>query len=493
MGNLCTANEEGRPALPSSSAPETSSTPLDEKVRTAFNAQREFFATGKTRDLAWRKEQIQLLMQAVMANKDKFSEAQAKDGVCPSDFTGASGLVAGSAMYYLANIDRWAANKELNDTISPERTNGIDCDWVRVMEPKGVVLNIAPWNAPALLSVLPCLGALAAGNCCVIKPSETTPATAALLREVIAEKMSPSVMTVVEGGPTVSEGLIDLGFDHIMFTGGPAIAKLVMARAAKTLTPVTLELGGKNPVLVDEMDDDMLKAAVTEIIGTKAAFSGQFCQCHDIVLVMDSMWDKFIAALEAGIAALKERRMARLVNARQFERVKRMLENHKGKAVPAVPEYDADKLCIPVTAIVEPAADDEVMLEEVFGPLWCVLRTKSIDDAIAFANRIPTGKPLVSYYYGASQEHADSWQGRTSSGCLAINCGPMRLQSNFEAAIHGVGNSGMGGASLWGEHVFNTFSHAKFAVRTKFNEKTQPAFAGSIWSGPPGTYKPASL
>merc|ERR1711998_363899 len=186
----------------------------------------------------------------------------------------------------------------------------------------------------------------------------------------------------VEGGPAVSEGLIDLGFDHIMFTGGPVVAKLVMARAARTLTPVTLELGGKNPCFVDEMNDDMLRAAVTEIIGTKVAFAGQFCQCHDVLLVVDSMWDKFVQALEAGITGLGDRRMVRTIHGGQFSRVKRMLDNHSGKAVPAVPEFSADELKFPVTAIV---------------------------DAIKFANTIPTGKPLVSYYYGESGEHADQW------------------------------------------------------------------------------------
>merc|ERR1711871_20558 len=465
---------------------------LDPTVVSAFAKQKELFATGQTRDLGWRKQQIQLLMQFMMAAKDKISEAQAADGVSPSDFTGASGMVAGAAGYYCAMLDSWAAPKPINDTTPAERTNGIDCDWVGLMEPKGVILNIAPWNAPTLLCILPCLGALAAGNLCFIKPSEAAPATSALLRELIAGTMSPDVVTVVEGGPEVSEGLIDLGFDHIMFTGGPVVAKLVMARAAKTLTPVTLELGGKNPCFVDEMNDDMLRAAVTEIIGTKVAFAGQFCQCHDVLLVVDSMWDKFVQALEAGITGLGDRRMVRTIHSGQFSRVKRMLDNHSGKAVPAVPEFSADELKFPVTAIVEPSPEDLIMKEEVFGPLWCVLRVPSIADAIKFANTIPTGKPLVSYYYGESGEHADQWAAQTSSGSLAINVGPFRMQSNFNAAIHGVGNSGMGGASIWGEHVFKTFSHQKFVVRTKRDGDAPPPFAGSIWSGPTGTYKPGA-
>merc|ERR1711990_1055828 len=205
-----------------------------------------------------------------------------------------------------------------------------------------------------------------------------------------------------------------------------------MARAAKTLTPVTLELGGKNPCLLDEMSDELLSAAIAEIIGTKAAFSGQFCQCHDVILVMESMWDKVIAKFEGGLKGLEAagRRMVRAIHSRQFERVKKMLDETKGKAIPALPDFDAEKLMFPVTAIVEPHADDLVMQDEVFGPLWCIKKVTSLEEAIAFANNIPTGKPLVSYYYGARMDHADEWQAKTSSGSLAVNCGPMRLQSN---------------------------------------------------------------
>merc|ERR1719460_3404996 len=176
--------------------------------------------------------------------------------------------------YYLGMVAQWAKPKELADTMPAERRMGIECDWLCVKEPKGLVLNIAPWNAPTLLSILPCLGALAAGNCCVIKPPDAAAATSKLLAELIAEKMSPEAVIVVQGGAAETGALIDLGFDHIMFTGGTSIGRIIMARAAKTLTPVTLELGGKNPVFIDEMDEGLLQAAVKEIVGTKMYFAG---------------------------------------------------------------------------------------------------------------------------------------------------------------------------------------------------------------------------
>jgi aldehyde dehydrogenase (NAD+) len=319
----------------------------------------------------------------------------------------------------------------------------------------------------------------------VVKPPDAAPKTSALLHELVAASLAPEAVTVIEGGASLCEGLIDLGFDHLMFTGGTEIGRKVMARAAKTLTPVTLELGGKNPVFIDSMGDGMLKAAVKEIVGTKAYFAGEFCQCHDLCLVVESMWDRFLEALRAEIESLGERRMVHLIHERQYMRVKLMLEKHHGEALPSTPQPDDAGLRLPVTAIIEPDAQDPIMQDEVFGPLWPILRVSSVQAAIEKANRLPTGKPLVSYYYGEVPENADLWLATTSSGSLAVNAGPMRLQSNFNSAIHGVGNSGMGGASIWGEHVFDTFSHKKHVVRPKGG-----AFAGSLWGG---SYVPSKV
>ena len=389
-------------------------------------------------------------------------------------------MLTGAMHYYLAMVPVWSAPKSLDDTLPPERRGGVECEWVRVKDAKGCVLNIAPWNAPILLSTLPCLGALAAGNTCIIKPPDATQRTSSLLAELVATSMAPEAVTVIEGGADVCERLIDMGFDHIMFTGGTAIGRLVMARAAKTLTPVTLELGGKNPVCIDEMDDALLAATVKEIVGTKVYFAGEFCQCHDYCLVMDGMWERFVAALTAELKGLGAKRTVRLINARHYDRVKAMLAEHHGTNVPPPSAPDDDGLRLDVTVVLEPAPTDAIMREEIFGPILPVLRVRTIADAIQQANTSPTGKPLVSYYYGQVSANADAWQVGTASGALAINAGPMRLQSNFNAAVHGVGNSGLGGASIWGEHVFNTFSHAKHVVRPRGE-----AFAGSIWGAGP--------
>lgn len=443
--------------------------------------QKDFFATGGSRPVPWRCEQIKKLVMCVVEAADQISAAQASDGVTPSAFApGSTGMLMGVMGYYLAMVEQWSKPKDLVDTLPAERRMGIECDWLRVQEPKGVVLNIAPWNAPILLSILPCLGALAAGNCCVIKPPEAAPATSKLLSALVSLKLSPDAVTVVEGGASEVGALIDLGFDHIMFTGGTSIGKVIMARAAQTLTPVTLELGGKNPVFIDEMDEGLMDAAVKEIVGTKMYFAGEFCQCHDIILIHDTMWDKFMGAMKAGIEALGEKRMVRMIHAKHYERLKNMLTSHNGTNAPEPPACDDSGLRLPITAVVEPQDSDPIMQDEVFGPFWPVLRVASVEEAIKRVNSIVTGKPLVSYYYGKSEANMNSWIERTSSGSLAINAGPMRMQGNFNAAIHGVGNSGLGGASIWGEHVFNTFSHAKHIVKPK-----QGAFAGSVWGAGP--------
>lgn len=467
----------------SGAAAETSALAAD--VLEKIKKQKEFFATGGTRSVGWRCQQIKTLVMCVVEAAEQISAAQAADGVTPSTFApGSTGMLMGVMGYYLAMVEHWAKPKDLVDTMPAERRMGIDCDWLCVKEPKGLVLNIAPWNAPVLLSILPCLGALAAGNCCVIKPPDAAAATSKLLLELITAKMAPEAVMVVEGGASETGALIDFGFDHIMFTGGTSIGKIIMARAAKTLTPVTLELGGKNPVFIDEMDDGMMGAAIKEIVGTKMYFAGEFCQCHDIILVLDSMWDKFMPALQAGVEALGEKRMVRMIHAKHYERVKNMLTSHKGKNQPeALPADDAG-LRLPIVAVVEPHIDDPIMQDEIFGPFWAVLRVSSVEDAMKRANTIVTGKPLVSYYYGQNEANMDAWMAGTSSGSLAINAGPMRMQSNFNAAIHGVGNSGLGGASIWGEHVFNTFSHSKHVVKPKGG-----AFAGSVWGA--GPYTPA--
>jgi hypothetical protein len=227
----------------------------------------------------------------------------------------------------------------------------------------------------------------------------------------------------------------------------------------------------------------MLEASVKEIVGTKVAFSGEFCQCHDILFVLDAVYDRFVEEMTKAIEALGEGRMRRLIHQNHYRRVKNMMESHTGESLPSPPSCDDTGLRIPVTMVVSPSEKDSIYQEEIFGPMWVVVSVPSIDVAIQRANNLPTGKPLTSYYYGQSSLNMDQWQAEVNSGCMAINAGPMRLQSNFNAAVHGVGNSGLGGASIWGRHVFETFSHKKHVVRPK-----DGAFAGSIW-GARG-YKP---
>eukprot|EP01065_Artemidia_motanka_P050777 TRINITY_DN8759_c0_g1_i1.p1 TRINITY_DN8759_c0_g1~~TRINITY_DN8759_c0_g1_i1.p1 ORF type:complete len:392 (+),score=115.80 TRINITY_DN8759_c0_g1_i1:357-1532(+) len=374
----------------------------------------------------------------------------------------------------------WAKPVELADTLPEFMQGGVRCEWLRVSEPKGVVLNIAPWNAPVLLSILPAMGAIAAGNTVVIKPPDATPRTSALLKQLVAEACPKTAVAVVEGGVEAVNSLIDSNVDHIMFTGGTSIGRVIMARAAQTLTPVTLELGGKNPVMIDEMGDRLLAAAVKEIVGVKTFFSGEFCQAHDYCLVVEGMWERFTTALAAAIEELGPARLRPIIHRRHYDRVKHMLLTHTGTNAPSEVECDDGGMRVPVTAVLQPGVGDAVMQDEVFGPVVSVVKVESVDAAAEYVQSLPTGTPLLSYYYGESGERADQWMLQTSSGSLAINAGPMRMQSNLHAGIVGVGNSGLGGCSIWGEQTFRTFSHTRHVVRAKAG-----GFAGSVWGPGP--------
>lgn len=215
------------------------------------------------------------------------------------------------------------------------------------------MLNIAPWNAPVLLAVLPCFGAFAAGNCCVLKPADATPHSSALLEKVVRTAFGPKglydkAITVVQGDAERTSALLDTGlFDHILFTGGATVGKIVMEKAALTLTPVTLELGGRNPVFVDEMGAGLLESCVKEMVATKIMFSGQFCQCHNTLFVISSMWERFVDALQREIESVGDAaRSLRVLNKKSWDRVRRMLEPGGGRTggLTVVPPLKPDAL-----------------------------------------------------------------------------------------------------------------------------------------------------
>jgi aldehyde dehydrogenase (NAD+) len=438
------------------------------------------------RDVAWRREKIAQVGKLIEENVAAFSQAQEEDGVTPSNFFGASKMVFGAVQYYQALVGKWAAPTPVEETLPPPMRVP-EGEWLVVPEPKGVGLVIAPWNAPVLLCVLPLMGMLSAGNLCVLKPSETTPACSRLLAKLIPQYFPCRSVLVAEGGPDVVRELIDTRVDHIVFTGGGEVAKKVLALASKHLTPVSLELGGKNPCFVDKCSAEEMQVYIKEIIGTKAYFGGMFCQAHDFCLVHEDVFDEFVRCVTEAIAALGDRRSLKMITVQHAKRVAALMAGQEARAVPALPAADCfapdkDTAHLPLTAVVSPDPDSPLMQSEIFGPLLPILKVKDVNEAADFVRARP--KPLVTYCYSPDENSWKVWEQSTSSGNCAINCGPQRMQSNFNVGFGGVGDSGFG-YSIWGKAAFDDYSHAKPVFKCA-------SFAGSLWgaaapTGPPAT------
>jgi len=442
---------------------------------------KERFATGISRSLEWRQQAIDRLGALVCDNVEAWSAAQEADHVSPSSFMGASMMTKGAIAYYKACLASWAAPQPKDETLPPfMQTEG---DWEVIPEPKGVGLVIAPWNAPVLLCALPALGMLAAGNLCVMKPSEAAPHVSRLLARLVPKYFPDRSLVVAEGGRETVEQLINNPVDHILFTGGGVVAKKIMALASRHLTPVSLELGGKNPVFIDVAEQPDLELYVAEIVGTKFYFGGQFCQAPDYCLVMEDVYDEFVRLVEAKITALGPGRNCRMINSQHAGKVKAMLQGHEHVARPPLPQDTMDEDRVPLTALLleHNQLDCAVMRDEIFGPLMPILKVKSAQEAAVFVSKRP--KPLVAYCYSPKTESLTEFRDKTSSGNLAGNCGPQRMQSNFNVGFGGVGDSGFG-HSIWGRAAFDDYSHHKTVFRGK-------KFGGSVWGASPPPAKGA--
>lgn len=444
--------------------------------RTSFEATmnvveelKQKFATGITRDLEWRRQAIDKAAAMIFENIDAITAAQTEDHVTPSSFFGASMMLKGAVPFYKFGLEKWAAPQKKDETAPPPmQTEG---EWEVVPEPKGVGLVIAPWNAPVLLCVLPLLGMLAAGNLCVLKPSEAAPKSSRLIARLVQKYFPDRSVVVAEGDKTVTEELIDAAPDHILFTGGTEIGRIIAARAARNLTPVSLELGGKNPCFIAQADSSELSIYAKEIVGTKFYFGGQFCQAMDYCLVHESVFDEVLALLEKEIESLGDNRNCQMINAKHAGLVRRLLEGQEEKIRPALPSGDIAEDCVPLSLILSPDMDSAVMSKEIFGPILPLIKVSTTEEAIAIVASRP--KPLVTYCYSPNAADWDEFSAKTSSGNLAVNVGPQRMQSNFNVGFGGVGESGYG-HSIWGRAAFDDYSHMKTVFRGK-------KFGGSVW------------
>lgn len=336
-------------------------------------------------------------------------------------------------------------------------------------EPKGVVLILAPWNFPFLLTVGPLVSAIAAGNCVVVKPSELTPRTSSLIRRMIGELFSENEITVCEGDASVAAALLDLPFDHIFFTGGTEVGRKVMAAAARHLTSVTLELGGCNPVIVDETAD--LQDAAEKLIWGDFMNNGQSCVSPNHIFVHRSVHERFTAALLAAFRKLygngdpmRNPDLGRVVNVRHFHRVADLIDRTlaAGARVLLGGTHDESQCFIHPTILDDVAWTAPAVTEEIFGPVTAVLVYDRIDDVMEYLRSRP--KPLCMYVFTRRQKNADYIIDRTASGVVGINETTVPF-SHPELPFGGVGLSGFGRAH--GRSGFEAFSNQRSILRQR--------------------------
>jgi acyl-CoA reductase-like NAD-dependent aldehyde dehydrogenase len=432
---------------------------------------------------AERIEALEKLAKMIEENVDELSAAHDADRVFPSRFNGVAQMLLHGIRSYQSLVEPWMTPGVLEDGCPPALVAGVQAEYTVINEPKGVCINISPWNAPVQLSLMPVMAMLASGNHGVIKPPDLVPTVSALLRRLV-QKYLHGYVWVEEGGKDAVERLIDESADHLIFTGGSEVAKSIAARCAQHLTPITLELGGKSPVFIDSsLSEELLDAAVREILETKVFKTGQFCCAHDYALVHENIHDKFCAKLATALDALGDKRNVHVIGRRQYEELKQKFEALPDivKCVPPMSgkcTFKTEAMSIPMTGLLHTPQDSDLLKFEIFGPFLPIVKVKDVDEAIKFVNDVPTGKPLIAYCYSESEACADSFMAGTSSGNLAINSGPQRLIANVNVGFGGVGASGFG-VSMWGREAMREYTNRRHVVRAR------SGFAKSFFSGPP--------
>lgn len=365
------------------------------------------------------------------------------------------GMTLAELSYMLKHIDCWARKKYV---VSPLAQ--FSCDSFTIKEPYGVVLIMSPWNYPFLLTMEPLIGAIAAGNCCVVKPSAYAPATSAIIRKILRECFPEEYILVVEGGRAENQALLDQKFDYIFFTGGVTVGKEVMAKAAKHLTPVTLELGGKSPCIVDKTAK--LDLAAKRIVFGKLLNCGQTCVAPDYILVERSVKEELIGYLKKwivkmyGTDARKNGEYVKMINQKHFDRVCGLIDPQK---VVFGGKWDAETMQIQPTILDDVTPDDAVMQEEIFGPIFPIITVDSMAAAEHFIKE--REKPLALYLFTQNRAVANRFLKHVPFGGGCINDTIIHLATS-RMGFGGVGQSGMG--SYHGKKSFDTFSHEKSIV-----------------------------
>ncbi len=448
------------------------------EIKVIVDKQREFFLTGKTLSYEWRMKALTRLEQAVREMEGEINEALKKD-LNKSSFESCMtevGMTLSEIGYVKKHLKKWMRDSRVSTPLAQFPAKSF-----QTAEPYGVVLIMSPWNYPFLLSIEPLVGAIAAGNCCVLKPSAYSEASAAVIAKLIHRVFPEKFAAVITGGRKENTRLLEQRFDYIFFTGSPSVGKLVMEKAAKHLTPISLELGGKSPCIVDETAD--LSLAAKRIVFGKFLNSGQTCVAPDYVLVKKEREEELLGQLEKWIRSmygqdpLENPDYPKMINEKHFKRVLGLIRQEK---VAAGGTCNAETMQIAPTVLRGVTLEDPVMQEEIFGPVLPVLTWDTKEDLLSVIRSYE--KPLALYLFSNDRKLQRFILSRVSFGGGCINDTIIHLATS-EMGFGGVGGSGMG--SYHGKDSFDTFTHRKSIVKksnrldlpvryqpyTKFKEK----------------------
>ncbi|MDO4298285.1 MAG: aldehyde dehydrogenase [Lachnospiraceae bacterium] len=431
------------------------------EIERLVQEQKNWYAKGKTRSVSWRIGALQTLKRAVLAHEKEIHEALQQD-LGKSSFEGymcETGMVLSELSYMISHLRRFAGEKRVPTPLAQFHAKSFTSP-----EPYGVVLVMSPWNYPFMLSLEPAIGAIAAGNCVIVKPSAYAPATSAVIAKLIRSCFSPHFAAVVEGGRAENTKLLEQRFDFIFFTGSVAVGKLVMKKASENLTPVCLELGGKSPCIVDRTAN--LKRAAQRIAFGKYLNLGQTCVAPDYLFVHEDVKDRLLDEIEKcirkqfGENPLDNPDYGKIVNEKHFRRILGLMREEKVRIGGAAKE---STLQIEPTVLVDVEPSSPVMQEEIFGPVLPVLTFREISEVITYVNRHE--KPLALYLFTNSRKCERQVLKSCSFGGGCINDTIIHLATSA-MGFGGVGGSGMG--SYHGKDSFELFSHRRSIVK-KYN------------------------
>lgn len=423
-----------------------------------LESQRKYFHSGETKDVTFRIKQLVRMYQWINMNEEIIMYALKKD-LNKSPFEAYAteiGIIKEELRYTIKNLKKWSKTKCVKTPITQFPAKSFI-----YQEPYGIVLIMSPWNYPFQLTIAPLIGAISAGNCAVLKPSAYSANTSAVIYRMIKEVFSPSYVDVIQGGRAENEALLNQKFDYIFFTGSGDVGKIVLEKAAKNLTPVSLELGGKSPCIVDETAD--IKLAAKRIIWGKLLNAGQTCVCPDYILVHRDAKEKLIKQMERMICKMYGKDpinspdYPKMINEKHFLRVRGLLE---GESIVTGGNVNESTLQIAPTILDNITWNSPVMQEEIFGPILPILVFDALSDVVQWVNTKP--KPLALYFFTKNKERENYILSNISYGGGCINDTIVHLGTSH-LPFGGIGASGMG--AYHGKASFNTFSHGKSIMK----------------------------